>query len=84
MILPMTVEQVLQRARYALSSSPVHGLRDLTLDSIEGGLCISGRVTSFYHKQLAQEIVLGISGSLDVVNRVQVVDSENPHDLQWN
>jgi hypothetical protein len=36
---------------------------------------IQGRVKSFYHKQLAQEMVRAVSGGLLVVNSVEVLMS---------
>lgn len=60
------------RAQQALSNSPVYALRELTVEPRDDGLLISGSVTSFYHKQLAQELVLAVVGSVEVVNKVNV------------
>lgn len=60
------------RAQRALESSPVFGLRNLTVEWITDALVISGTVASFYHKQLAQEIVRAIAASTRIVNQVQV------------
>lgn len=60
------------RAKTALAASPVQALRDLTVDTIEGGLLISGRVSSFYHKQLAQEVVRAVATWIEVTNSVEV------------
>lgn len=60
------------RAQRALESSPVFGLRMLTVERVGESLEISGAVASFYHKQLAQEIVLAIAGDATVVNQVRV------------
>lgn len=60
------------RAQRALESSPVFGLRLLEVQSLDDTLTIHGRVASYYHKQLAQEIVLALAGDLRVVNLVRV------------
>jgi hypothetical protein len=60
------------RARTALSESPLFVLRDLTVQHVDDCLLISGSVTSFYHKQLAQEVVRAVAPSLSVVNQVEV------------
>jgi len=67
--MPVEIEP---RAQTALAASPVASLRDLVVEQVDGALLIRGRVTSFYHKQLAQEIVLSHCGSLKVVNRIEV------------
>jgi osmotically-inducible protein OsmY len=60
------------RAQKALSSSPVPALRDLTVERNERTLQIRGQVASYYHKQLAQEVVRAVAGDLNVVNSVEV------------
>ena len=62
------------RARTALSSSPIFALRELTVDADADGesLVISGQVASFYHKQLAQEVVLAVASGMQVVNSLNV------------
>ena len=53
----LTAKDVQSRAQKALSSSPVYALRELLVDCDGETLVITGQVVSFYHKQLAQEIV---------------------------
>ena len=36
-------------------------------------LLISGSVSGYYHKQLAQELVRAVAGAIDLVNSVRVV-----------
>lgn len=62
------------QAKSALTESPVFALRDL--DVVQSGrrLLISGRVSSFYHKQLAQEVVRRYANGMRVVNSVEVTD----------
>ena len=60
------------RARSALSSSPVSALHELTVRQIDDALLISGTVASFYHKQLAQEAIRHVAQDLQVVNTIDV------------
>ena len=62
------------RAQKALSASPVFALRDLRVDEREERLMISGLVSSFYHKQLAQEVVRAVAEGIEVVNTITVRD----------
>jgi hypothetical protein len=63
------------RAQSELLQSPVFALRDLNVERSGEHLVIQGRVRSFYHKQLAQELVRAVSGGLPVVNSVEVLMS---------
>ena len=67
-----TVAELCERAQSALSTSPISELRELRVDRCDAGLVIAGRVSSYYHKQLAQEVVLAVSQRLDVDNKVDV------------
>ena len=72
---------VQSRAQVVLQNSPILGLRRLIVEEHDGVLKITGRVTSFYHKQLAQEVVRAIAGSVEVINLVCVeYDESGPHD----
>ena len=62
------------RAQKALSASPVFALRELRVDEREERLMISGLVSSFYHKQLAQEVVRAVAEGIEVVNTITVRD----------
>jgi len=59
------------QAQQALSHSSIRDLRNLQVERRNGDLVISGSVSRFYHKQLAQEIVLSICNR-GVVNSVEV------------
>lgn len=69
-----TIEQQVaaSEARQLLQKSPIGELRDLQVDCDAERLQISGRVCSFYHKQLAQETVRSVAGSLRLLNAVNV------------
>jgi hypothetical protein len=60
------------RAQSALDSSPIYDLHDLSVEHAGGVLLITGTVSSFYHKQLVQEIVRAVAKGIDVINAVDV------------
>lgn len=71
------VESVCREAQSALQASPFYDLRELTVEEQEDRrLVVRGIVGSYYHKQLAQEVILGLakSRSYRVVNDVEVID----------
>jgi osmotically-inducible protein OsmY len=59
-------------AQEALHASPIFALRDLRVRQVGQSLLLSGRVSSFYHKQLAQEVVRAVAGMCEVVNSIDV------------
>jgi len=59
-------------AQRVLSNSPFYELRELQVDQRDNKLYISGTVSSFYHKQLAQEVVRSVCKGIEVVNAIQV------------
>ena len=66
---PMPVQS---RAAQALRQSSHPALRFLKVEETEARIIISGRVTSYYLKQLAQETIMPVRGDLELVNRVTV------------
>lgn len=60
------------KAQTALDASPIYELRALHIEQTADGLVISGRVSCFYHKQLAQETVRQVSQSVVVTNSITV------------
>jgi hypothetical protein len=66
---------VLTQAAHALKRSLHPALRHLRVEENDQCLVISGRVTSYYLKQLAQETLMPVRGALQLVNRVNVVRS---------
>jgi osmotically-inducible protein OsmY len=60
------------RAQSALASSPIFVLRELRVQEHDGCLMLSGRVDTFYHKQLAQEVVRAVADGLQVINSIHV------------
>lgn len=61
-------------AQAALLASSVYDLRALQVHRRNGSLVIFGSVSRFYHKQLAQELVLGISREINVINEIIVLN----------
>lgn len=61
----------------ALAESSVSELRFLRVDESEDTLRLTGRVKSFYHKQLAQEAIRPVAEGRQVLNSVDVYLEEN-------
>ena len=64
---------VASQATAALSRSQIFDLRRLEVNQDGDGVVIRGRVSSFYHKQLAQEVVRAAIDGVEVVNAISVV-----------
>lgn len=60
-----------------LQASPHLCLRSVTCDQRERILVLRGRVPSYYHKQLAQELVRQIAGTFAIVNVVEVAGANS-------
>jgi osmotically-inducible protein OsmY len=67
-----------RRARAALAKSPFYELRALSVEQRDNSLWISGGVSRFYYKQLAQEVVRSVDAEITVVNSVRVEPEEEP------
>src|SRR5688500_12322398 len=65
--------QVVTQAAHALKKSSHPALRNLSVEGTDQSLIISGRVTSYYLKQLAQETIMQCREGLQLVNKVDVV-----------
>ncbi len=63
---------IAQAATDVLAKSSVSELRELRVDGTNTELQLSGKVRSYYHKQLAQETVRTVAAGMQVVNRVDV------------
>ena len=60
------------RAQGCLRRSSHPGLRHVSCENAGNVLVLHGRVSSYYLKQLAQELVRAIAGSRQIVNMVEV------------
>lgn len=57
-------------------------VRQLEVVPLNGGLCITGRVTSFYHKQQALQAVISMLGSQLEWAQFKIVVRESEHDAR--
>ena len=64
---------VLEQARRALARSRIYVLRRLDVSAEGDAIVLQGRVDSYYHKQLAQELVRMAVDGTEVVNEISVV-----------
>lgn len=62
----------------ALRESSIPSLRKLCVEETECVVVIAGQVSSYYLKQLAQETVMPVLGSRELINRVSVVRAPDP------
>jgi len=67
-----TQKDAVERARDALRRSKIGELRRLTIESLGDDIALHGLVSTYYHKQLAQELVRIELHGQEVVNHVQV------------
>ena len=67
-----SAKDVQPRAQRALTASPIFALREVRVEQKNDALLISGLVSSFYHKQLAQEVVRAVAEGIAVVNSIHV------------
>src|SRR5687768_5692925 len=63
--------EVVAKATFALKKSHP-GLRRVNVEGTDGSLVISGTVTCYYLKQLAQETIKSYRGELQLVNDLRV------------
>lgn len=73
----VSTADVQPRAQAALKESPILELRVLRVQGREKSLRLCGRVSSFYHKQLAQEVVRAVcrectEADIKLVNSIRV------------
>jgi len=70
----MDSQEVSQVAVCNLRRSPYPSVRTVSCECEQGVVLLQGRVQCYYHKQLAQEAVLGVEGVAQVLNEIEVVD----------
>jgi len=70
----VSVTDVQPRAQTALAKSPIFELRELRVGRKDTTLLISGSVSSYYHKQLAQEVVRTVCKECDDIE-IELVNS---------
>ena len=70
----MTASSSLSRAKadQVLRQSPIPAIRNLRVEETEDSIILSGSVSTYYHKQLAQETLMPLRGARELHNRVTV------------
>jgi osmotically-inducible protein OsmY len=68
----ISAQDVQSRAQTALANSPFYELRELQVEQRDDMLLLSGAVSTFYHKQLAQEVVRSVCQGVEVINSIRV------------
>ncbi len=68
----LMAKDVQSRAQKSLAISPVYALRELRVEQQGEALLIVGTVSSFYHKQLAQEVVRAAVEGVEMINSINV------------
>jgi len=69
---PENLCTIAKTAMGCLQASPYLVLRKISCECKDGVLTLKGHLFSFYEKQIAQETVAGINGTIQVVNQIEV------------
>lgn len=64
--------QLIDEVHGALRCSPYVSGHEMTVEAVEGVVRISGAVRSFFHKQMAQELIRRVDGVQRIENCLQV------------
>lgn len=59
-------------AKYALKQNGHPAVRHLFVEETDQAVIVSGRVSCYYYKQLAQEVLMPIIGLRKLINQVTV------------
>lgn len=65
-------ERIAESATESLQDSPYHAVRTVLCEWDHGILFLRGKLSSFHHKQVAQETVARIKGETPLVNQIEV------------
>ena len=68
----LEVPNLREQAQSALATSPISALRRLHVEKNGTAIVLSGRVRSYYQKQLAQELVRAVASECELINSVHV------------
>jgi osmotically-inducible protein OsmY len=60
-------------AEECLRESPYTAIRNLSCEGNQGVVVLRGQVPTYYEKQLAQETVAQIDGTMQIINEVDVM-----------
>jgi osmotically-inducible protein OsmY len=64
--------KITEAAMKCLQDSPYRALRRVSCVCKDGILVLTGRLSSFHEKQVAQEAVASVQGTIQVVNEIEV------------
>ena len=64
--------KIADAAMECLWDSPYRALRRVSCECKDGILVLTGRLSSFHEKQVAQEAVVRVEGTMQVVNEIEV------------
>ena len=76
--LPSATAHIEALVQSRLRGSPYPSVQRLNCDIEDGRVVLSGRVRSFFEKQVAQESIAGVEGVDQIVNGVEVVARSHP------
>ena len=83
-VAPTLLTDAATQAKAALATSRIFDLRSLDVDQEGESVVLRGRVDSFYHKQLAQELVRVAVDGTEVINAISVeYQVRATEDLPW-
>jgi hypothetical protein len=79
------VSTLADRARHILGRSRIFDLRALEVEQADDSVVLRGSVDSYYHKQLAQELVRTSIDGVEVINEIHVDYGRNlaGDDCDW-
>ena len=83
-MLETLTEASVEEAKSALRTSPVFALRNVSVEPLDEKLLLTGTVSTFSHKQLAQEVVRTVVNGTSVINLIQVVSLKSPSDHPYD
>ncbi|MEW4452543.1 BON domain-containing protein [Bremerella sp. JC817] len=72
-----SMKDIRSRVATALAASSIPRLRFIVVELEDNTVCLRGDVTSFYQKQIAQEVVRSIDSEVDVRNDLRVDEPAN-------
>jgi osmotically-inducible protein OsmY len=73
---PVQTERIAEAARERLAASPYSSIRRIDCSYADGVLVLSGEVSSYYEKQLAQSVLIGMEGVEQIANQLSVRGAE--------
>ncbi|MBN2292086.1 MAG: BON domain-containing protein [Pirellulales bacterium] len=69
---PRFSSEVVKSAKDHLKKNPYPDIRNVSCNCDRGVLVLRGNVSSYHHKQVAQEAVFGLDGVTRILNEIEV------------